>query len=74
MARMNSHTPDFRRGLRKAWGTDKSSFTLDFTSKERYCRAVRYLLNSEKWRLECRGRYSYSGLYYGYVTFRRAGA
>lgn len=43
-------------------------FTLDFTSRERYKKAVKMLMNSEKYSLLVHGRYLWGNVY-GYVTF-----
>lgn len=60
-------TPEARHEARKAWRL--TSYTLDFTSRERYKKAVRILMNSQKYKLERSGRYMF-GNAYGYVTFR----
>lgn len=63
----NTYTDiDHRHEGRKAWKCRE--FTLDFTSKERYKKAVRVLMNSKQYELRRNGRYLY-GNAYGYVTF-----
>ena len=59
---------EHRHGLREAWKL--TEFTLDFTDRGRYKRAVRILLESQKYKLLRSGRYLY-GPVYGYVTFRK---
>lgn len=48
-------------------------FTLGFTDRNRYKRAVKVLMDSVKYELLVHGRYLY-GSAYGYVTFRRVEA
>lgn len=60
-------TPDDRHEARHVWRL--TDFTLDFTDRERYKKAVRILMNSSRYKLIRNGRYLY-GNAYGYVTFR----
>lgn len=48
------------------------TMTLNFTTKERYARAVRHLMNGNgAYQLVIYGRYLYDGKYFGFVEFRR---
>ena len=61
-----------RAEARRVWGLHE--YTLNFRNRERYKKAVRVLMNSERYKLLRNGRYL-GGPEYGYVTFtKRASA
>lgn len=59
---------EHRHDARNAWKL--TEFTINFTDRNRYKKAVKILMDSEKYKLLRNGRYLY-GNTYGYVTFKR---
>lgn len=47
------------------------TMTLNFTTRERYCRAVRRLLGDGQYRMVVHGKYLFDDNFYGYVEFEK---